>query len=139
ISSSNFPRFDLNLNNGGEMNTAGDTFIAQNKVYHNANNASYLELPVNDMSIGLKEVQNVQNFKLYPNPAQNLLHLEYNHKLSGNESLIIYNMKGEQVYKTRLEEQSQTINIESLSNGLYFYNFSLNGNVLSYGKIVVVR
>jgi uncharacterized protein len=139
VSSSNFPRFDLNLNNGGEMNTAGDTFIAQNKVYHNTNNASYLELPVINMSIGLNEAPKVQNFKLYPNPAQNFLHLECNHKLSGNESLIIYNIKGEQVYKTGIEEQSQTINIESLSNGLYFYNFSFNGNVLNYGKIVVVR
>lgn len=139
ISSSNFPRFDLNLNNGGEMNTAGDTLIAENKVFHNADYPSYIELPVNDMSIGLKKTTEEVQFKLYPNPAQNQLHFEYNHQLSGNETLIIYNMKGEQVFKTRIATHSQTINIQTLNDGLYFYNFINDANEISFGKIIVVR
>ena len=46
ISSSNFPRFDRNLNTA-EMPGTGTKFVtAQNTVYHDAERASYVELPV---------------------------------------------------------------------------------------------
>lgn len=46
ISSSNFPRFDRNLNNGGELGIDPQIVIAQQQVFHDHEHASYLELPV---------------------------------------------------------------------------------------------
>jgi hypothetical protein len=46
ISSSNFPRFDRNLNVAESPATASKPAVAQNMVYHDAEHASYVELPV---------------------------------------------------------------------------------------------
>ena len=42
VSSSNYPRFDINLNNGGAMYTAGDTLIARNTVFFDATQQSHI-------------------------------------------------------------------------------------------------
>jgi hypothetical protein len=46
ISSSNFPKYDRNLNTGGELYTETEWVIAENTVYHDADNPSYIMLPV---------------------------------------------------------------------------------------------
>jgi len=46
VSSSNFPRFDRNLNNGGDNFTASTLTTAQNRIYHSPTAASFLTLPV---------------------------------------------------------------------------------------------
>jgi hypothetical protein len=46
VSSSNFPRFDRNLNNGNDAST-GTTFVkATNTIYHDSDHRSVLLLPV---------------------------------------------------------------------------------------------
>ena len=45
ITGSNYPRYDPNLNNGGEMYVAGDTLIAQNTFYMGGIYDAYVELP----------------------------------------------------------------------------------------------
>ncbi|MDT8323318.1 MAG: CocE/NonD family hydrolase [Bacteroidota bacterium] len=44
IGSADYPRFDINLNNGGEMYVAGDTLTARNSILHAAGNPSRLTL-----------------------------------------------------------------------------------------------
>ena len=44
ITSSDYPRFDINLNNGGEMYVEGDTLIAINRIYHDSTRPSRLIL-----------------------------------------------------------------------------------------------
>lgn len=48
ISSSNFPKHDRNLNSGGELytETEDDIQIAENTIHHDAENPSYVVLPV---------------------------------------------------------------------------------------------
>jgi len=46
ISSSNFPRFDRNLNTGGDNYSETKWKTAQNRIHHSAAHASYLLLPV---------------------------------------------------------------------------------------------
>jgi hypothetical protein len=46
VSSSNFPRFDRNLNTTDSPATWTTPVVAQNTVYHDADHASYVELPV---------------------------------------------------------------------------------------------
>jgi putative CocE/NonD family hydrolase len=46
VSSSNFPRFDRNLNTGKPASTASTFVKATNTVYHDAAHPSALELPV---------------------------------------------------------------------------------------------
>ncbi|MGH7986425.1 MAG: CocE/NonD family hydrolase [Candidatus Binataceae bacterium] len=46
ISSSNFPRFDVNLNNGGPLGVPGPIVIADNTIHHDAAHPSHLLMPV---------------------------------------------------------------------------------------------
>ena len=46
ISSSNFPKYDRNLNTGGELYKESTWVVAENTIYHDAVNPSYIMLPV---------------------------------------------------------------------------------------------
>jgi hypothetical protein len=46
VSSSNSPRFDVNPNTGGPLNTPQNAVIADQTLYQDASHASYLLLPV---------------------------------------------------------------------------------------------
>lgn len=46
ISSSNFPRFDRNLNTGGDNYNEKEAVVAKNKIYHSAQYPSMIKLPV---------------------------------------------------------------------------------------------
>ncbi|MFX0002630.1 MAG: CocE/NonD family hydrolase [Candidatus Hodarchaeota archaeon] len=46
ISSSNFPRYDRNLNTGGELYKESEMLIAENTVHHDSIHLSYIALPV---------------------------------------------------------------------------------------------
>lgn len=47
ISSSNYPRFSANPNNGAPIFTNNATYIANNTIYHNVDHQSYITLPIN--------------------------------------------------------------------------------------------
>jgi predicted acyl esterase len=46
VSSSNFPQYDRNMNTGHAIGVDGKGVIAQQAIYHDANRASYLEVPI---------------------------------------------------------------------------------------------
>lgn len=46
VTSSNFPKFVRNLNSGGPNEHESRALVADNQVHHDAQNASYIELPV---------------------------------------------------------------------------------------------
>ncbi len=46
VSSSNFPRFDRNLNTGGRFGYESDMRVAHQKIYHDAERPSHVLLPV---------------------------------------------------------------------------------------------
>ena len=46
VSSSNFPRFDVNPNTGEPLNDNRRTAVATNTVYHDAEHASHIVLPI---------------------------------------------------------------------------------------------
>lgn len=48
VSSSNFPRFQRNLNTGGDNFTEAQPLIARNRVHHSATHASRIVVPVVD-------------------------------------------------------------------------------------------
>ena len=62
ISSSNFPKYNRNLNTGGELYTETEWAVAENTIYHDAANPSYIMLPV---------VQNWEVDELLPSSAKN--------------------------------------------------------------------
>jgi len=98
VSSSNYPRFNANMNDGDEMYVAGDSLIAHNIVYCNVNYPSHLILNVQSYPVGIKEIAD-NDLEVFPNPFnksfQIVLPNNWNRK---NIQIDIFSIKGDIVY-----------------------------------------
>ncbi len=73
--------------------------------------------------------QTVKNtlFNLYPNPASDILTLNFGNRNNADLTLNIYNVTGELVSSETLRQNQQQINIGELSNGIYMVEIKSNG------------
>jgi len=83
ISSSNYSRFDINLNNGDSLYVPGDTLIALNRIYHDVDYPSALILPVENPTgveedvIYFDEKSNNIILNISPNPFSKLTYISF--------------------------------------------------------------
>ncbi len=121
VSSSNYPRFNRNMNTGGNMYPGGSMdslvspLIASNTVYTNNLNTSYISMPLIGYVSGIDELS-LSKLQVYPNPANNYVMIEFDEK--ENVYLTIYNALGEKIIGTTFSE-SIRINTEKFSKGIY--------------------
>ena len=74
--------------------------------------------------------------EIYPNPVQNLLHLNL---LSSNPvEFVLYDMLGSQVYKEVLTNSSN-INVSSFEAGIYFYKLKVKGKETEVQKLIITH
>lgn len=124
ISSANYPRYDVNLNNGGIMYTSGDSLVAQNTVFHNSNQSSYVELMLTDFIGGVSE-NPYSTLNLYPNPAADKIMVE---EIYNNCNYSIRDIQGKKVMNGRINNRQ--ILVQSLVPGLYFIEIEYKGEKL---------
>lgn len=123
VSSSNYPRFDCNLNNGLAMYTAGDTMVATSYVYVNSAMASYIELPLLNFFGGIASYdRDGLSFKAFPNPANQQVTLQFQGGAGSGEELKIFSFEGACVYKQTLSGKQETLTVSTAgwAAGLYF-------------------
>ena len=75
VTSSNYPRYDMNLNNGGSLYTAGDTLTARNKVYVGETYPSRLFFNGYIHYGGMEENKD-DLLSVYPNPFRDQLFIQ---------------------------------------------------------------
>ena len=150
ISSSDYPRFDINLNNGDSLYVPGDTLIALNRIYHDANHLSALILPVVNLT-GVEE--NVKHFDkerlnieltVFPNPFGSVTDITYNILQATEIELSIYNICGQKVKmldKGLRQKGSYIINwnAEKFSSGMYFCQLKTGDKLSQTKKILLLR
>ncbi len=76
--------------------------------------------------LSVESINYADYVKVYPNPANNLLNLEYENIIKeSKEEIFIYNLIGKQVASTRVDRFTNkiTINTSSLENGIYILKF----------------
>ena len=122
ITSSNYPRYDLNLNNGGPMYTAGDTIVAHNKVYCNALYPSKMIVPADQFPVSIQNI-NPSEIDIYPNPACD--YLQISSKNFTPTEWHVYDASGKEVFHSTAKNQID-LNVTSWRDGLYV--------VLGYGQ-----
>lgn len=118
ISSSNYPRFDNNLNNGGEMYIAGDTLIAHNTILCNASYPSRIELPMSGFPSGMHSNFTSDSFVVYPNPFQKSLFITQN--ATGTFYFTISDLSGKTVLEGQSSSSFNEITTEDFPSGVYF-------------------
>ena len=118
ITSSNYPRFDCNLNNGQQMYAPGDTNISVNTVYVNNSNGSYISLPLEDFPNTVAQV-NEEAFELYPNPALDHLFIRLNQNSVSGATIKIFDMKGSEIIRKELTKVGLIIPTGDWHPGVY--------------------
>ncbi len=121
VSSSNYPRYNRNMNTGGEMHPGGnyDTLvnplIASNRVYSSSQYPSMLELPIGQQTSADNERTAKAPFLLYPNPVGPELTIE------GPEfcQVELFDLHGRLVRSYELRTEKETFDLSGLAEGVY--------------------
>jgi uncharacterized protein len=136
VSSSIYPQYDLNLNNGGAMYTAGDTLVALNTV----SIRSYAVVPtrstvsVNSPALDVPVVCVLK--QNYPNPFNPMTVLSCQVSVAGRIRLAVYDVLGREV-ATLIDGQKEpgkyevTFDGKGLASGVYVYQLTVRDYVES--------
>ncbi len=81
------------------------------------------------------------NIRIYPNPAQNELILEYKSLNENNPTTVftIFNLMGAKQYEITLSKATTHIDVSMLSNGMYLFVVSENGAHTNNGKLSIIK
>jgi len=113
------------------------TFISDN-IQTNKDGLMYDDLHFEDWTEGIKKIQNRIASKSYPNPTLSILTIEFENIDNSIYEVFVYNEIGQQALIKKTTNQSKMeIDMESLSNGIYYYKLTnLTNRQFSFGKIL---
>ena len=123
VSSSNYPRYNRNMNTGGEMYPNGeidilvDPVIASNTIFSNANHISKLEMPLLDFDPALSNIERpIPNFEIFPNPASDHILIT---GINDRVEFRVIDLKG-QTFKEGELGYSEELYVADLPVGIYW-------------------
>lgn len=95
-----------------------------------------------NLPVGINEtIKNNHNVKLYPNPSNGNITLEY--ELENNEKgvLTIFDIAGKLLQTYQLIENSKSILIDAqgLNAGMYLYEININGKKVQRDKLMIIK
>lgn len=81
-----------------------------------------------------------KGIKIYPNPASNVLNIEWDEETNPME-VVIYNVLGQEVFRTKKSQLGRimTINTEKFSNGIYLVVFDFGNGKRGSKKLIVQK
>ncbi|MGE0568530.1 MAG: T9SS type A sorting domain-containing protein, partial [Bacteroidia bacterium] len=95
---------------------------------------------------GIQENEFGKNIHLYPNPVNHLLTFNLPVELvTHGYQVSITDIRGKEIYHLSKEESLlspsvyKSINVESFSTGMYFFNLSVDGNTIKNSKFIIAR
>ncbi len=86
--------------------------------------------------IGFEEVNEI-SLNVYPNPTSSILMLQTDAILT-DASILIYNSQGQQV-RTQTLNNSNTVDVSGLTDGMYYYQLVEGKSLLHFGKFMVKK
>lgn len=94
------------------------------------------------MSTGISSKVSINKsdfIKFEPNPANDFLKIQIQHKLTDEFDFIAYNLLGSVVIKLKIKGSSAKIDMAKLSNGLYVCELRDKTKAIAYGRFTVLR
>lgn len=121
LTSSNYPMFDVNLNNGGELYQPGDTLVATNLIHHDYYLPSSVIFRVKSVNSVAEESAAESTLKIYPNPAEDYI-VVTTESAPPESDVKIYDALGRLVLAKRAESANSGAKIElgDLPSGIYY-------------------
>ncbi|MCB2196889.1 MAG: T9SS type A sorting domain-containing protein [Bacteroidetes bacterium] len=95
--------------------------------------------PFDGASSDSTNIYEIQKLKLYPNPANDYLTVEYDVLYIKEAKFQIYNSIGSVVYTKTLKEKQDNLRIQvsEYKSGLYFCSLQIDGKLLNTRKILI--
>lgn len=97
-----------------------------------------------DISLGVNDAKELtSSLNAYPNPANSNVNVNFSVTEASNVAMQVISVTGDVVYNTNYGtiaagKYSENINVSELSNGVYFYTLTVNGNVTTK-KLVISK
>lgn len=87
------------------------------------------------------EVVSATSFKLFPNPNNGIMNLDYNLGNDSEATMKLFDVTGKLIstYTLQNTKGSISINEQNLTNGIYFYSILVKEKVIKNNKIVIIR
>ena len=73
---------------------------------------------------------------MYPNPSEGIIHIAFNSDLNESASFKVFDILGKQVFQKSISKQQTSINLSSLTTGVYLTVFEV-GNNRTTKKLVI--
>lgn len=92
--------------------------------------------------VGVKELEpEFVNVKVYPNPTNELLNVEYIVSETENAEFMLFDITGKLITKKILPTQNNLIsfNYNELNGGVYFYTILVNNKVVKRDKFILIK
>jgi hypothetical protein len=95
----------------------------------------------NDTITSINEVEINYHFSVYPNPNNGSFTVEYAIEENDQADLCIYSIEGRKIACHKLNSAEKKIKIQEnlFSNGMYFYQIHLNGNVAAQDRLIIIK
>ncbi|OFY86985.1 MAG: hypothetical protein A3F72_02165 [Bacteroidetes bacterium RIFCSPLOWO2_12_FULL_35_15] len=94
------------------------TYVLQQNI---CGTVTYDSVKVNISGVGVNELSNNEGLKIYPNPANTSINLEFKNSNINNYSIELTNVLGQlQLVNSEIRNSTITIYIENLLAGIYF-------------------
>lgn len=77
------------------------------------------------------------DFSIYPNPVAEVLNIELNWEEDQLATLKVIDVSGKEVLHTSLERGKNTLSIREFTEGLYFFNVTINNEIIQSSKFIV--
>ena len=85
-------------------------------------------------STGIFQINQTQNFSIYPNPSNG--NFTINVKNKNAASIEIYNVMGEKIFSAKLMNPKTEIELNA-KPGMYFYQIKNDNGIIENSKIVI--
>jgi putative CocE/NonD family hydrolase len=142
VTSSNYPRYNRNMNTGGDMypngnlDTLAGPLVATNALHVQGSQLSRLEIPVAGSVNNSQEALDNEAVVLYPNPGSGRLFLE---NLPVGAVLWLCDAQGVFIKKFDLKHSENSLDLSHLQAGIYFLHLENGRGGRQVKKIVVAR
>ena len=101
---------------------------AQNNTTKDILQAAFAPLATN---VGISENALDQRLRVFPNPTEGLLNVQFDAPQSGKAQIEVFNVLGERVFEatraTAAGTQREVIDMSTLTGGIYFVNITADG------------
>lgn len=91
----------------------------------------------NSTGINLNKTDN--NISIYPNPTNSIIHFNLNISESQKAMLKIFNTAGQKFMESQIQNGENTLDLGSLSDGLYYLIITSNKKQIYRSKVTVIK